>query len=192
MAPPCDIAHHRGGPLWLERAGTVFSVTELADAFAWWEDKQVAVRVNGKVVRGWVRSARHTVARDVTGRSITGRNTSALAVRSVVTDSFAGQMAIVLMLDSAAEAALFPSEIHVGIQDDGHHGRPVGVARLWPEYGEEGTVRARPAAAHPATAHPATGHPATGHPATGHNAVQRRLTQAAHRRTPLPDRSATR
>jgi hypothetical protein len=129
-------------------------VTELADAFAWWEDKQVAVRVNGKVVRGWVRSARHTADRSPAGP----------ANRSGVTDTFAGQMSIVLMLDSAAEAALFPSEIHVGIADDGRHGRPVGVARVWPEYGEEGTVRPRPAA--------------------GHLAVQRRFTHAAQRRTP--------
>ena len=83
------------------------------DAFAWWEDKQVAVEVNGDLVRGWVLACRH-LPEPTAGR-------------------VAGQMSIVLFISDPAVAAGYPVTVVVGVLDDGGHGRPRTLRGLWAE-----------------------------------------------------------
>lgn len=82
------------------------------DAFAWWEDKQVAVSVRGDIVRGWVLSCGHVPDQ---GRSDVGR------------------MTIVLLITDPVLAASYPTTVVVGVLDDGGHGRARNVRGLWPE-----------------------------------------------------------
>ena len=83
------------------------------DAFAWWEDKQVAVVVDGDLVRGWVLTCRH-VADPAAGLAL-------------------GQMTIVVLIGDPVLRASYPETVVVDVLDDCGHGRPRNVPGLWPE-----------------------------------------------------------
>jgi hypothetical protein len=84
------------------------------DRYAWWEDRQVAVALPGRTLRGWVRQSRRASGPDVAGQ---------------MNDAF-GRMDIVLFHDTPADRERYPSEVTVIIERSDPHGRPAGV-QIW-------------------------------------------------------------
>lgn len=84
------------------------------DPLMWWEDKQVAVEMSGRVIRAWVlRSRSHPGPPRADGR--------------------AGYMKIVLLASSARDSEQHPGEVTIPVYAAVPHGRPLGVLGIWPE-----------------------------------------------------------
>ena len=83
------------------------------EPFSWWEDKQVAVKIDAAVVRGWVLSCRRADGPAGAGHI--------------------GQMTIVLLIGDPATAAQFPKTIVLDVVEDGLHGRSRVVRGVWAE-----------------------------------------------------------
>jgi hypothetical protein len=95
--------------------GRVTTPPEAAvDPLMWWEDKQIAVEMSGRVVRAWVLRARsHPGPPRADGR--------------------VGYLRIVLLMNPSAELEQYPAEMTIPVHAAAPHGRPLGVLGVWPD-----------------------------------------------------------